>query len=505
VRSFAAAGFVVVAMRRLSLACVVACACTAPTSNDAGTWRGQVTDPEGASHEVTATLDIRGDRVTGTIAVPPESAQAITNGRRRGDDLTFELGLVGPPEEHAHIAFEATLSGDELRGTATMPDGARLPFTLARVRDGAPHAPARPAESADTSPPRPDGKDPEPGEPQAAIIAAFDHYDLVGGMSASHGNKDTDDFLLALIRNPALPKKVNDIAVECGNARYQPVLDRYIAGEDVPLAEVRQVWRDTSQPNCGFSAFYEQLFPLVRRINATLPREHRLRVLACDPPIDWSVVHRREDLQGFEDRDRSIAAVIEREVLAKGRKALLLFGVNHVRHGVNAAARYEVKHRGVAFVIADHHGFGGPTPLGAHNDALEARMAAWPVPSLVTLAGTWLGALPCAYFDASFAKDGCRGYPGVDGYLYVGRRDVLLREPASAAAVLDTAYVRELRRRATALGLPNSTDPDEAFRSELESSAFIEDRAGGDPPRAGGAAPPAPASARRSRPAPAPR
>jgi len=489
------------------MAWLVLSACAAPPADAGGTWRGQVTDPEGIPHDVTATLEIRGDRVTGSITAPPESAQAITNGRRHGDDVTFELAMAGPAEERGHIAFKAALAGNELRGTVTMPDGARLPFTLARVRDGAP-AVATPSATAatDSSPPKPEGRDPEPGEPQAAILAAFDHYDLVGGMSASHGNKDTDDFLLALIRNPALPAKVNDIAVECGNARYQPILDRYIAGEDVPLADVRRVWRDTSQPNCGFSAFYEQLFPLVRRINATLPRDRRLRVLACDPPIDWSTVHRREDLAPFEGRDRSIAEVIEREVLAKGRKALLLFGVNHVRHGVNAAARYESRHAGVAYVIADHHGFGGSTPLGAHNDALEARMSAWPVPSLVTLAGTWLGALPCAYFDVSFGRDGCRGYPGVDAYLYVGRRDVLLREPASAAAVLDTAYVRELRRRAAALGLPNPSDPDVVFQRELESGAFIEDRPEGDRPRGAGAARlPAPASAPRSRLVPAPR
>jgi hypothetical protein len=39
---------------------------------------------------------------------------------------------------------------------------------------------------------------------------------------------------------------VNDIAVECGNALYQPVLDRYIAGEDVPFAEVKKVHNKTN-------------------------------------------------------------------------------------------------------------------------------------------------------------------------------------------------------------------------------------------------------------------
>jgi hypothetical protein len=68
---------------------------------------------------------------------------------------------------------------------------------------------------------------PEPAT--AAILAAFDKYEVVG-LPAAHGMKDLDDFILSLIRNPAFSEKVNDIVFECGNSLYQPVLDRYIAG-----------------------------------------------------------------------------------------------------------------------------------------------------------------------------------------------------------------------------------------------------------------------------------
>ena len=49
-------------------------------------------------------------------------------------------------------------------------------------------------------------------------------------MNAGHDDKDINDVILALVREPSFPKTVNDIAVECGNSLYQPVLDRYIAG-----------------------------------------------------------------------------------------------------------------------------------------------------------------------------------------------------------------------------------------------------------------------------------
>jgi hypothetical protein len=222
----------------------------------------------------------------------------------------------------------------------------------------------------------------------------------VVGMSAAHGHKDLDDFILNLIRDPDLPSKINDIAVECGNSLYQPILDRYIAGDEVPLDEARQVWRNTTQPMCSVSAFYEQLFPLVRRINQKLPVDRRLRMLACDPAIDWTTVKTREDLMHFMNRDVTIASVLEKEVLSKHRMALVLIGVAHLYHKraqpgpKTAVEAYEGTYPGVTLVIADHTGFGNYSPLSKFNDEFESRIASWPIPSLVQdMSGTWLADL----------------------------------------------------------------------------------------------------------------
>ena len=88
---------------------------------------------------------------------------------------------------------------------------------------------------------------------------------------------------------------------------------------------------------CGMSGFFEQLFPLVRTINQKLPPNKRLRVLAGDPPIDWDQVKRLADLEKI-DRDANIASVMEKEVLSKHRKALMLFGVFHLFHGGGVGA-----------------------------------------------------------------------------------------------------------------------------------------------------------------------
>jgi len=312
------------------------------------------------------------------------------------------------------------------------------------------------------------GSNPKPEDAEKAILAAFDKYEVVG-MSAAHGNKDLDDLILHVVRNPAFPTKVNDIAVECGNSLYQSILDRYIAGEDVPLSEVRQVWRNTTQPMCSVSAFYEELFPVVRRINQKLLPEKRIRVLACDPPLDWSKVKNKSEV--MLDRDASIASVMEKEVLSKHRKALMLFGAFHFFHINNflpiriesAVQRYEKDYPGVTLVIADV--FSNPNDLAMFNsDELEARMASWPIPSLVQdIEGTWLADVDKTYFSKA-----------VDAYLYLGPSDLLLVETRPAEIFLNRDYMAELQRRAAIMGndpVTNQTNPDKL--SDQNFSPFL--------------------------------
>ena len=228
---------------------------------------------------------------------------------------------------------------------------------------------------------------PEPAIP--AILAAFDRYEVVA-MPEAHGNKDLDDFILALIRDSHFPDKVNDIVVECGNSLYQPALDRYIAGMDVPFTEARKAWRNTTQSMCGQSAFFELLFPLVRTINQKLPATKRLRVLGGDPPIDWDKVTTSEEATSFLNRAPSTAAVMEKEVLSRHRKALMLFGTLHLMHGAgrNAVSMYEKDYPNLTFVISD---------LGIYDAHRRAGsispFASWSNPSLASTRGTWLGAL----------------------------------------------------------------------------------------------------------------
>ncbi len=313
------------------------------------------------------------------------------------------------------------------------------------------------AAPADAGQPRP------PSDPVGALLAAFDTHSIVAKSSPDPGT-----FVFDLIRDPRFPGRVNDIAVECGNARLQPLLDAYIAGGDVP--DISRVWRDTTQPSCGFSVFYEQLFALVRQVNTKVPAARKIRVLASDPPIDWSRIHAPADMEPFYDRDASIVSVVRTQVLQKHRKALMLFGLGHLTHngGSGAVAQLEREYPGAAYVVTDHYGF------TSDNARLEQRLGSWP--SLTPVAGSWLGTLETTYFPTN--RDyppGTQGYPGVDAYLYEGPADLLLREPLSARAILDTDYLNELRRRATALDTPPDglEWPETFFERERSSGVLI--------------------------------
>jgi len=180
-----------------------------------------------------------------------------------------------------------------------------------------------------------------PGDPIRTLIAAFDRFNLIG-LGERHQTLEDSQFRLKLIRDPEFARKVNDIVIEFGNPRHQSVLDRYVDGEDVPYAELSKVWLDTTQraSRIWSSPIYEDLITVVRSVNFGLPKEKRLRVLAGDYPMDWSLfdlelarpLPRPEVLKSewpYPDRDAAAATVIRKEVLDKNRKALVIFGGGH--------------------------------------------------------------------------------------------------------------------------------------------------------------------------------
>jgi hypothetical protein len=222
-----------------------------------------------------------------------------------------------------------------------------------------------------------------------SVLAAFDTANLVA-LGERHWAREDSQFRLALVRSPAFPRKANDIVVEFANPLYQPLLDRFIAGEPVPAAELQRIWRDTTQPGAFDSPVYEEFLRAIRALNAELPPRARVRVLAADSPIDWRTISTPAGLDGpMRQRDRSAAAVIQHEVLDRNRRALVIFGAAHLyrKRAGTIVDLLKEDSRTRWFIVAPTGGPGLPSILAANAATPEE-------PKFLKSAGTPLSHLP---------------------------------------------------------------------------------------------------------------
>jgi hypothetical protein len=316
-----------------------------------------------------------------------------------------------------------------------------------------------------------------PVEPIGAILDAFRSHPVVALGEGSNANEQGHAFRLALIRDPRFAATVNDIVVECGNSRYQEVMDRFVRGEDVPYDSLRRVWQDTTQPDTNWDPpIYEELFRAVRAVNASLPKERQLRVLVGDPPIDWAVIRTAKDY-GPWDRDGHPAGLIRTEVLAKGRKALVIYGDLHfIRKNPQPRPDQE---EGAASIVGLLERDGTTKVFSirtiAHGidlEKLQPDVLSWPRPSLAMLRGTVLGA---ASFSSYYPRPLVVGPDGkpvespdqrrplrmeeqFDALLYLGPQSTIARAQVSPALCSDAAYMQMRLGRMELMGMRSGID-----------------------------------------------
>lgn len=236
-----------------------------------------------------------------------------------------------------------------------------------------------------------------PVDPLSGILEAFRSHALVALAEGYHNNEPGHAFRLALVRDPRFAAVVNDIVVEFGSARFQDLMDRFVAGEPVADDELRHVWEDTTAANAVWDVpIYEEFFRAVRSLNQSAPRNRQLRVLLGDPPFDWDNVKTKDDFARVTkaaDRDGHAATVVRREVLAKNRRALIVYGDGHLARR-DILQNFEpspfllpqLEHDPVQRVFSIW------TDLGVDLNTIQRGVAEWPKPSLAVLRGTVLGA-----------------------------------------------------------------------------------------------------------------
>ena len=199
-----------------------------------------------------------------------------------------------------------------------------------------------------------------------AILAAFETTPVVA-LGEQHGSTAQHALITDLVEDPRFPDLVDDVVVEFANSRLQPVLDRYVDGEDVPTDELASVWRESTQRSGVWEhPVYLRFFQTVRAVNTSLEPSDRIRVLAGDSPVDWSTITATVDCNAVSTscldhwlmrREADFAAVVEREVLSRGRTALLIAGSGHVTRRAgqdeppSITQRIELAHPGAVTVF----------------------------------------------------------------------------------------------------------------------------------------------------------
>ena len=256
-------------------------------------------------------------------------------------------------------------------------------------------------------------------DPIGGIVDAFKTHDAVALGEGDHGNEQGAAFRAKLYRDPRFQAVVNDIVVESGNGRHQAMMDRYIAGETVPEKELRMAWLETTQPTDVWDRdIYADMFRTIREINQKLPKAKQLRVLLGDTPY---YTHDPANPRAPMRRsDTFPAELIQREVIAKKRKALIVYGNMHYLRRVPPPMPGQpvgtivglLEKAGVkVFAIWTFTG------LGAELPTLQPDIATWKKPSLTLIKDTPLGTAPFTFYYPK--GSGMTRRPGPNGPIMV--------------------------------------------------------------------------------------
>lgn len=220
--------------------------------------------------------------------------------------------------------------------------------------------------------------------PETLIADILERCPLVG-LGEIHWCPQVMKAITTLLESPALEGTFDDIVVEFGSARHQAWLDRYIRGDEVDETSLDAVWQDTLYFLLWSPPVYAEFFRRIRAVNLKRAPERRVRIVLAEPAVDWETL----DGQGFarwhEAREQAYVRLIEQDVLDRGRRAILIFGLRHLTHDSLPGAPYAPmgerlsrRHPGMIELIHPYHAqkgvFSGdyPPPDVRHNGLIVA-------------------------------------------------------------------------------------------------------------------------------------
>ena len=310
------------------------------------------------------------------------------------------------------------------------------------------------------------GNLPEPAITKATdgILAAFQKHSVVG-IGDFHDVAQEEDFYDSLVRDPRFAKEVGNVVVEFGDAAQQTILDQYLEGADVPYTELRKVWADTVgwYPTVT-SIGYINFFATVRAVNATLAPQQKIHVWLGDTAVDWSKVKTQADLPRVS-RNETPANILLEKILAKGKKAVVLYGFMHFRGTDSIRDRVDLRYPSAFYVVHPYTGF----TQGECSESFEKHFGHPSGPEILspvkgTALAERLNAPGCRFTSGNMAifppdwteeqkthiladlEDGFSG-TSTDAILYLGQARDLTYSPESPDLYIDDAFRTEIQRR----------------------------------------------------------
>ena len=236
------------------------------------------------------------------------------------------------------------------------------------------------------------------------------------------------------------------------------------------------MYRETIVMFAWNAPMYRAFYEAVREVNMKHTCPHPVRLVLGDPDMDWAKIDTVEQLKAVPDRDQFFADVVEREVLAKKHRALLISGALHALKSYpkrepgddagfsepSAAQLIERKRPGSIFIVGLV-----TTPAAAETMKMP------PPPSFRVVKGSALEKLSFSIIapawdakpvivngkhDWELTDSNAWASMGkvVDGVLYLGGDETRVFPPPSI--YLEPVYQAQLRKRAALIKEYNGQD-----------------------------------------------
>jgi len=316
-----------------------------------------------------------------------------------------------------------------------------------------------------------------PLDPIAAILDAFRTYRVVSFPGGHTDGNEVQALLRTLVKDPRFASLVNDIVVEFGASRYQDLMDRYVRGDDVPESAVQRAWLDAVQAGTALdNANTGLFFRAVREANAVLPPERRIRVLLGDPPMDWENVRGKSDFRRWVvQRDSYPADLVRRQVLARNRRALIVWANGHLMRQ-EILTNYDMTDWQAQTIVSLIEAPGGTPVFVVRSDGdlskWQAEASSWKPMTLALVRDTVLGAADFSEFGGVSERYRIRGEDDfvpipreqwvsrrlediVDAVLYVGPASSRTAAGISPALCADPGYLKMRLERIALMALPS--------------------------------------------------